>query len=91
MSKDFEKDKLERIYNNISPFEFKDILIDIARKNNHNILDAGRGNPNWLSVVPREAFFIFGLFALEESKRWSTSSGLGGMPKEKGIADRFLN
>ena len=91
MSKDLEKDKLERIYNNISPFEFKDILIDIARKNNHNILDAGRGNPNWLSVVPREAFFIFGLFALEESKRWSTSSSLGGMPKEKGIADRFLN
>ena len=91
LNKDFEKDKLERIYNEISPFEFKDILIDIASKSNRTVLDAGRGNPNWLSVIPREAFFIFGLFALDESKKWSSSNILGVVPKKEGIAARFLN
>lgn len=42
--------EIQMIYGNISPFEFKDRLIDLAKYNaknkNINILDAGRGNPN---------------------------------------------
>mgnify|MGYP001098507378 CR=1 FL=1 len=51
----------EKKMSEISPFELKNILIDLAdesaRKSTHIMLNAGRGNPNWISTVPREAFF----------------------------------
>ena len=63
----------ERKMSEISPFELKNILIELAdesaRKSTHIMLNAGRGNPNWISTVPREAFFLLGQFALEECKR----------------------
>ena len=50
----------EKKMSEISPFELKNILIDLAdesaRKSTHIMLNAGRGNPNWISTVPREAF-----------------------------------
>ena len=49
------KDELQKIYGQISPFEFKDKLIRLAQENNDDILDAGRGNPNWTASTPREA------------------------------------
>ena len=45
----------------ISPFELKNKLIDMAdesiKKIAHTMLNAGRGNPNWIATEPREAFF----------------------------------
>ena len=32
-------------------------------------MNAGRGNPNWIATVPREAYFSLGQFAIGESKR----------------------
>ena len=26
----------------------------------HTMLNAGRGNPNWIATEPREAFFLLG-------------------------------
>lgn len=50
----------EKKMSEISPFELKNILIELAdesaRKSTHIMLNAGRGNPNWISTVPREAF-----------------------------------
>ena len=63
------KEDLSKIYGRISPFEFKDKLIRVAKKNNERILDAGRGNPNWTATTPREAFFTFGQFAVLETQR----------------------
>ena len=44
----------------ISPFELKNKLIDMAdesvKKIAHTMLNAGRGNPNWIATEPREAF-----------------------------------
>ena len=61
----------EKKMSEISPFELKNILIDLAdesaRKSTHIMLNAGRGNPNWISTVPREAFFLLGQFGLEGS------------------------
>ncbi|MGL5765356.1 MAG: aspartate 4-decarboxylase, partial [Sarcina sp.] len=53
------------------------------------LLDAGRGNPNWISTTPREAFFTLGQFAITESKRVWDEKDLGGMPSKLGIYARF--
>ncbi|MEQ8197732.1 MAG: aspartate 4-decarboxylase, partial [Clostridiaceae bacterium] len=53
------------------------------------LLDAGRGNPNWISSTPREAFFTFGTFAVEEAKRTWQENDLAGMPQKNGIGRRF--
>ena len=64
-----QREEIERVYGKISPFELKDKLISLAGESNesgaHSLLDAGRGNPNWIAASPREAFFIFGQFAVE--------------------------
>lgn len=85
--------EIERVYGHISPFELKDQLISLAsdprKKSTHTLLDAGRGNPNWTAATPREAFFTFGLFAVEETRRIWNRGDLAGMPHHDGIADRF--
>src|SRR5690242_16661370 len=53
------------------------------------LLDAGRGNPNWVATAPREAFFALGTFALEEARRSWAGDGIAGLPQEDGIAARF--
>lgn len=63
----------EKKMSEISPFELKNILIELAdesaRKSTHIMLNAGRGNPNWIATTPREAFFLLGQFGLEECRR----------------------
>ncbi len=78
----------------ISPFELKNRLIALAdesiRKSARAMLNAGRGNPNWIATVPREAFFVLGKFGLEEACRdWQCEEGLAGIPQKEGIAERF--
>ena len=85
--------ELKLMYERISPFEFKDKLIDLAKysadKNNKNILDAGRGNPNWTAASPREAFFTFGQFAVNETRLTWDLGDLAGMSRKSGITKRF--
>lgn len=79
---------------NISPFELKNRLIEMAdeslRKNAHTMLNAGRGNPNWIATAPRDAFFLLGKFGLEECRRiMYLPEGIAGIPQKEGIASRF--
>ena len=81
-----------------SPFDLKDELIELAaatrKKSAAVMLNAGRGNPDWIATGPREAFLALGSFALEESRRVWTMDNLGGMPAIDGAAlrfDRFCN
>ena len=78
----------------LSPFEIKNELIDRAKKGSKTtqsiFLNAGRGNPNWISTTPREGFFLLGQFAITECKRvLDLPPGVGGMPKASGIASRL--
>jgi aspartate 4-decarboxylase len=77
----------------LSPFELKDQLIKLAseqaRASTRVMLNAGRGNPNWIATTPREAFFTLGRFGIEEAKRVWDEPDLGGMPQKQGIAQRF--
>lgn len=93
MNKHLTKDELSKIYGKVSPFEFKDKLISLANLNkdkfNGTVLDAGRGNPNWTSATPRQAFFTFGQFAVLETQRTWQKDDLAGMVDKTGIAKRF--
>ncbi|NML48900.1 bifunctional aspartate transaminase/aspartate 4-decarboxylase [Streptomyces sp. R302] len=84
----------------LSPFELKDKFITLAQtaqadqpgqkgKSSVQMLNAGRGNPNWTATSPREAFHALGYFALSESRRVWTADDLGGMPELKGSGARF--
>ncbi|MGW9329178.1 bifunctional aspartate transaminase/aspartate 4-decarboxylase [Bosea sp. NPDC055594] len=83
-----------RTFETLSPFEIKDELIRLAKLTAQNssiaMLNAGRGNPNWVATTPREGFFLLGQFAITESRRvMSKPAGVGGMPKADGIAMRL--
>jgi aspartate 4-decarboxylase len=81
----------------LSPFELKDELIKAAgggavdRPANLSMLNAGRGNPNFLATIPRHGFWQLGLFAMRESERSFAHmpEGLGGFPKREGLEERF--
>ncbi len=83
----------ERRLEALSPFELKSHLIEMATaarlEHRTPLLDAGRGNPNWIATQPREAFFALGTFALGEARRTWDAPGLAGMPEEHGISERF--
>ncbi|MCJ7690351.1 MAG: aspartate 4-decarboxylase, partial [Clostridiaceae bacterium] len=89
-----EREEIENIYGKVSPFELKDKLISLAEESNknstHSLLDAGRGNPNWIAATPRDAFFTFGHFAVEESRKQWNDNDLAGMPNKKGIHRNFM-
>jgi len=80
----------------LSPFELKDELIKAAggaveRPANTAMLNAGRGNPNFLATIPRHGFWQLGLFAMREAERSFAHmpEGIGGFPKRDGLTERF--
>ncbi len=76
----------------LSPFELKDELIQLAGSDaNRLMLNAGRGNPNFLATIPRHGFWQLGLFAMIESERSFSylAEGVGGFPRRVGIEERF--
>jgi aspartate 4-decarboxylase len=81
-------DKLSQL----SPFELKNRLITLAASHAERVmLNAGRGNPNFLATAPRHAFFQLGLFAMAEAERCAADlpEGIAGLPTAEGIAARF--
>ena len=86
--------KKEQELEQLSPFELKDNLIKLAaekdKKPARTMLNAGRGNPNWIATPPREAFFLLGQFGISECRLpMDKPEGVAGIPQTKGIAKRF--
>ena len=87
--------EVEKTLQTLSPFEIKNELIHLAEesalKSTAITLNAGRGNPNWIATVPREAFFLFGQFALEECRNVMEEQGIlaGIVQNKNGVASRF--
>jgi len=83
----------QRALRKLSPFELKDSLIALSKETSRasaiQMLNAGRGNPNWIATEPREAFFLLGKFALGEARRVWDDKILAGMPAKAGIGQRF--
>lgn len=81
-------------FQELSPFELKDKLIEIAASASERMmLNAGRGNPNFLATHPRRAFLRLGDFSVEEAERSYSylDSGFGGLPDKEGMLLRFEN
>jgi len=88
-------------YRNLSPFEFKNILIRLAQKRaakGKEIINAGRGNPNFYSTMPRYAFSLITLISTYIGTEDTTGliegdmiQDLKFMPEEKGIARKFYS
>ncbi len=79
-------------YRFLSPFEFKNTLIKYAIKkagNPSKILNAGRGNPNFLSTLPRRAFSLLNNISNTLAEDASDYVDVGMMPAKKGIATKF--
>jgi aspartate 4-decarboxylase len=75
----------------LSPFELKNRLVELAKhRSEEMMLNAGRGNPNWIALAPRDAFFLLGAFALEAAREVALGPDLGGLPKKRGGAKRLL-
>lgn len=78
----------------LSPFELKGRIIAAAnekvKKAAYTLLNAGRGNPNWIATESRKAFFALGQFAMLESERdFKYPEGIAGVPQKEGISVRF--
>ncbi|UQZ87698.1 aspartate 4-decarboxylase [Deltaproteobacteria bacterium Smac51] len=76
----------------LSPFELKNFLIEAASSHGGQyLLNAGRGNPNFLATEPRHGYYQFGLFAMSEAERSFSymPEGVGGFPEREGIEARF--
>ena len=80
-----------RKFSQLSPFEQKNKLIALATDTSNKLmLNAGRGNPNWIVTEPRAAFFLLGTFSQREASRYfADEPGIGGLPEQAGIADRL--
>ena len=94
MQDDLEQRRaMERPFEAISPFEFKNKLISLARdgekKGARALLDAGRGNPNWTAAAARDAFFSLGRFAVLECRRVHDEGTLAGQPELGNSARRL--
>ncbi|MDE5797086.1 MAG: bifunctional aspartate transaminase/aspartate 4-decarboxylase, partial [Muribaculaceae bacterium] len=86
--------KKERELSEMSPFEIKNELIKLAKKDarkaTDQFLNAGRGNPDWVATAPREAFFLLGHWALGECRlSFKDEPGIAGMPSSEGSMDRL--
>lgn len=85
----------EKKLSQMSPFEIKGTLIDMAEKDAQRttatFLNAGRGNPNWILSYPRKAFFLLGQFAMEEADRVQIDAewGIAASSAQEGVAARF--
>jgi aspartate 4-decarboxylase len=78
----------------LSPFELKDKLMELASESEKEgqgpMLNAGRGNPNWLCTTPREAFGTLLHFAVEDTRRGvGLVPDVGRMPEKAGSAGRL--
>jgi aspartate 4-decarboxylase len=80
----------ERRYAGLSPFELKNKLVELAtHRGERMMLNAGRGNPNWIALEPRAALFRLGEFAVAEARQVALGPDFGGLPKKRGMAARL--
>lgn len=75
----------------IGAFEITAEQRELARANEagYSVLDAGRGNPNWINSQARYAFTRFMNFAIGECERVMQEDSMAGQARKDGIGERF--
>ena len=76
-----------------SPFEIKNLLIkkaeDACAKSGCQMINAGRGNPNFLNTTVRKSLALLTLFAASAAEKDSGIRDIGFRRMQDGIADEF--
>lgn len=77
-------------------FEVGKRMLTLAHHHHHNqrILNAGRGNPNWINTKARLAMARLIEFGVQESNRTICNGDMGGYVEQNGIGQRlrrFMN
>ncbi len=81
----------ETLNEEMSAFEITAAHREAAPNNEkgYPVLDAGRGNPNWINTQARYAFIRMMEFALSESERTLSVGTIAGQANQEGISQRF--
>ena len=81
----------ERLQNEIGAFEITAEQRELAKTNEagYPVLDAGRGNPNWINTQARYAYTRLTNFALSECERTMNQGSMAGQAQKEGIGERF--
>jgi aspartate 4-decarboxylase len=81
-----------------SPFEIKNLLLKKAHESCQKlartgkkcaVLNAGRGNPDFLDVTVRQAFSLLTLFAAREAGHLTDNSDLGLRVEKRGLCGKL--
>ena len=81
----------EQLEKEIGAFEITAAQREMAKTNTagYSVLDAGRGNPNWINTQARYAFTRLMEYALSECERTLCEDGMAGQAQKEGIGERF--
>ena len=80
-----------RLLEELGAFEITAEQRELARENEvgYAVLDAGRGNPNWINTQSRYALTRFMNFAIKESALDFQQGAMAGHARQEGIGERF--
>lgn len=75
----------------LGAFEITAMQRELAKANEagYSVLDAGRGNPNWINTQTRYAFTRFMNFAIGECELDMNQGSMAGHGKLEGVGERF--
>lgn len=84
-------DTQEQLESEIGAFEITAAQRELAAENKAGleVLDAGRGNPNWINTQARYAYTRLMNFATKECERDMNKKNMAGHAEQKGIGKRF--
>ena len=74
-----------------SLFELQASLGAAARSSGRPVLDAGRGQPNWVATLPRAGMLELEAFALDAAVATGSPDGRGRAPERAGLADQLAS
>ena len=83
----------QQLEKEIGAFEITANQRELAKNNEagYPVLDAGRGNPNWINTQARYAFTRFSDFATRECELDMREGSMAGHAQQKGIGERFTS
>lgn len=81
----------EQLQKELGAFEITANQRELAKNNEagYPVLDAGRGNPNWINTQARYAYTRFSDFATQECELDMKKGSMAGHARQEGIGERF--
>ena len=86
-----QREAEQQLQKELGAFEITANQRELAKNNEagYPVLDAGRGNPNWINTQARYAFTRFSDFATRECELDMSQGSMAGHARQEGIGERF--